>query len=423
MGVWDMTALTPATRLLSVILLAGAAAAAHGQTRAGMPAINRDQGAGIPAALPPASSGSAIGTRAAIPARSSGAAMGTRITMPQPSGGNLAAPSRLTMPGPRPISSTAIIPQQQDWRLKPQPAPGGSFTRPLLIPSAPATVASPSISPSARATFCPPQHAILITRPSSGLSGGSAAAIVSSASFVEASGFAAQGQFSDGRFRLAFHLGSPIGRHHDWCPRPPRTICPDVIYPIGFPWWYGNYGSPRIYGTSYGTYAAYDPSLVSTMATPTYEPMQEMVTPSSERELADAYLRAGDVRAAAKSYRAHLGQFPTDAGAMRGLALALLEASQFSDAAAMMSLAYHTDPGLVNRPVPEDVYAGGARELRDNLNRASVYANRVQTPSAWLMLAVLMQAEDRPIPARTVIDRAAAAGLDREIVEPFRSAL
>jgi hypothetical protein len=243
---------------------------------------------------------------------------------------------------------------------------------------------------------------------------------------VNGSGVTINGAYTDDNFKLAFHVGNPFSRQHDWCGDfngYPTYCYPPAYY--SFPAW-GSWYYPSYYdATAYSSYAGYTPAYAppAYQPPPSYQATPQPVTPSTERELGDTYLRAGDAKAAIKSYRAHLYANPTDAGAMRALALALIETSEFRDGAAMMSMAYTMDAALARSPVPLDAYAGGAAEMRENLTRVSLYANRVKTPSAWLSLAVLMQAEGRNALARTAIDKAQAAGLDRAVADHFRGAL
>jgi hypothetical protein len=104
------------------------------------------------------------------------------------------------------------------------------------------------------------------------------------------------------------------------------------------------------------------------------------------------------------------------------LALALIDANRVEEGIAAMRLAYERDPQLANIPVPQDVF-GPSDDLRRNLNRVSMFANRVNTASAWLALAVLMQTEGRPHPAARMLDRAEQAGLSAEVSSAVRAAL
>ena len=245
--------------------------------------------------------------------------------------------------------------------------------------------------------------------------------------FVNNSGVTINGKYTSDNFKLAFHVGSPFSHQHDWCNNfngYPAFCYPPVYY--SYPFWGGWSYYPEVYDSAaYSSYSGYAPAMSPAPAAPapTYQATPQPVTPSNDRELGDTYMQAGDTQAATKAYRQHLAAHPKDALAMRGLATALIEQSEFRDGAAMMSLAYNTDPSLSTAPLGPGVYSGGAAELRDNVTRVSLYANRVKTPSAWLTLAVLMQAEGRTAVARSAIDKAEAAGLDRAVADRFRSSL
>jgi len=80
-------------------------------------------------------------------------------------------------------------------------------------------------------------------------------------------------------------------------------------------------------------------------------------------------------------------------------------------------------PWLASVAVSPDVYRGGEDTFRKNLQRMSVYANRTQASSAWLALAVMMQAEGRNDQAKVMLDRARNAGLERAVADRMMAAL
>jgi hypothetical protein len=107
---------------------------------------------------------------------------------------------------------------------------------------------------------------------------------------------------------------------------------------------------------------------------------------------------------------------------MRLLAVALVETGQLSDGAATVALAYHTDPGLASKPIPPQIF-GSAERARDDVRRVSIYANRVKSGSAWLLVAVLMQAEGRESVARSMVQKARAAGLEAAVADRLLATL
>jgi len=240
------------------------------------------------------------------------------------------------------------------------------------------------------------------------------------------SGLSINGAFNDDNWRLRFHVGGPTGQLIPSYSLVPGDYGHVVYLPPwnrGANWWYNDY-SYADYGHRYpliqGVYP--EPSQPRA-AQPEYQAMTEAVTPSDNRELGDVYLMAGDAKAAATAYRAHLAENPDDAQAMRGLGLALLDLNQLTEAVAMVGMAYRASPELADSPVPVVAFGGTAREMRENLRRASLYANQTRSASAWLTLAVLMQAEGRSAVARTMLDRARAAGLDESVYRRMQSAL
>ena len=233
------------------------------------------------------------------------------------------------------------------------------------------------------------------------------------------SGLVVDGSFHDDNFNLGIHLGaSPvrIRHHHDDCFDP-------CDFPH-FPRFFGGFGFSDFYYPSYGRryssidggYYAIDPALAYQPPAPVEAAPTEPVDAVTDRELADLYLRAGDTREAIAMYRRHLERYPSDAEAMRSLGIALLADNDVKEGVAVIGMAYRTDPRLAADPIPRDLFES-ATELRRAVSKVSVYANRVETGSAWLALAALMQAEGRTGQARTMVERARAAGLEAEVTD------
>ena len=107
---------------------------------------------------------------------------------------------------------------------------------------------------------------------------------------------------------------------------------------------------------------------------------------------------------------------------MRLLALALLAGGKADEGVALMALAYEGDTSLALRSMDDGVL-GTPRALRDRLNRTVTYAGKVGSASAWLTVAVLMQAEGREETAQKMIDRAQAAGLNAQVAADMELAL
>ncbi len=126
---------------------------------------------------------------------------------------------------------------------------------------------------------------------------------------------------------------------------------------------------------------------------------------------------------AINEYREHLRQDNEDVTAMRDLALAMLEAGRLEDGAAMISLAYHTDPLLARTPIDFKAI-GFTRQRYDRLlGRVMAFANRTNSPSSWLAGMVLLQSNNKMSGATRVLLKAKRAGLDDEIADAFEREL
>lgn len=236
----------------------------------------------------------------------------------------------------------------------------------------------------------------------------------------DGSGLFVNGSFGGDQSRLHIHIGGPdlvhFHHHHD------HSIFAVAPFFAG-PWYNSGYGYSDPYGSGYGYYPM-DPSMYGAppMALPSQPPVTEHVTPSTQKELGATYLAAGDPRAAVSVLRTWARDHSTDAEAMRLLGLALVEAGEVQEGVSTISLAYHTDPALAASPIPAAVFVDAAR-AREDVRHASVYANRVNSGSAWLAVAVLMQAEGREVTARSMVERAKRAGLEPEIAETMLASL
>lgn len=151
---------------------------------------------------------------------------------------------------------------------------------------------------------------------------------------------------------------------------------------------------------------------------PVVDPEEGLAVP----ERAAKRLREGRPDDAIVLLRSHTEAHPEEMEAARTLAVALLDARRTKEGVAVMALVYERHPELARTPI--DAYAvGPRREMRDLLVRVVQYGHRVNSMSAWLTAAVLMQAEGRPDPALRMLDRADALGLDPELSKALRIAL
>jgi|GEM_PF-2918706 len=175
------------------------------------------------------------------------------------------------------------------------------------------------------------------------------------------------------------------------------------------------YGAPLVSG---GPYA------VPPVTTPTPEPRSTVPqAPPTALELAQEAMRLGMPEQATSVLRAHLTKNPDAADAQRVLAIALLEQNRFDDAVASMRQAYRADPNLANEPIDAAELGYSERSLRSLVTRTVTFANRVDSGSAWLTVAALMQAEGRAEQARTTLEKASKQGLEPEVLGAMKAAL
>ncbi|MBX3387893.1 MAG: tetratricopeptide repeat protein [Phycisphaeraceae bacterium] len=222
------------------------------------------------------------------------------------------------------------------------------------------------------------------------------------------------------------------------CPTPP------VVCPPGWNWWpwgwngwvvwngwnYAVYWNgypipPYVPGPFGGLTYLYDPNLLPG-ATQRAIAEQAMAAPAPAPSAYDygvAAFRDGQSDAAVKYLAEAVRKDKEDTGAMRVLALALLDTRQPDDAAAMMRRAYSLDPTLSNRDLDINALGLNAARRSSLINRSVEYANRIGSASSWLMVTVLMQADGRYELARRMLKRAADAGLEPDIANAMDAAL
>ena len=216
----------------------------------------------------------------------------------------------------------------------------------------------------------------------------------------------------DHRFGRTDHFRSVLGSRH-------FSISPFFFPYYGglYPYGYGRYDS--YYGAIDGSYYETVPS---TYSYPGPQAQPQPAEPLTDDELAARKLGAGHADDAIDLYRAFLRDNPDDAGAMRGLALALLADSRFKEGVAMMAMAYRTDPLLADEAIDALLFES-QKGLRSEVRRCVIHANRTGLASAWLTVAVLMQAEDRDDRALKMLERARDAGLDTVVADSLLRAL
>lgn len=134
--------------------------------------------------------------------------------------------------------------------------------------------------------------------------------------------------------------------------------------------------------------------------------------------------RAEIVDEAVGAYGMHLSEHPEDWFAMREMAVALLELGRVGDAIDLMYVAYSQNPEMGIFPISPVLFGEFSKKMLKNLVVRTVqHVNRKPSAAGWLVVGVLMQAEDRIELARKMIDRAEGLGLEAEIAEQFGDVL
>lgn len=192
--------------------------------------------------------------------------------------------------------------------------------------------------------------------------------------------------------------------------------CTCVLLPwYGYGWWGYSYRSRWYAAPQWGVWGPENRELeVQTQPEP---------EPPTAYETARAWMEAGEAEAAVSWYQAHLDENPTDLEAMREYAAALLEADRFADAVAMMGYVYDLAPGQANRAMDPGLWGGSPLRLRRSVVSAVRFAQRSPSGNAWLLVAVLMQAEGRDGVALRMVDRASDEGLDSAVADRMRARL
>lgn len=189
--------------------------------------------------------------------------------------------------------------------------------------------------------------------------------------------------------------------------------------PYSDPWW----DTPYPYGidgrVAYGVQPG---SRMTWPTTPTPPQPQPEPEPLTNVEQARFDFESGNLNKAIESYRAHLAEFPDEFGAAAELAVAMIANAREDDGVALLRLAYERDPNLAFEPVSKRV-SMSAKFWRDTVVRAVRHANRRDSGSCWLTVAVLMQAEGRPQVGLRMLERAEQRGLDRAVATPLSAAM
>lgn len=253
---------------------------------------------------------------------------------------------------------------------------------------------------------------------------------------VHRSGVGLRIGYSDDNFNLSLHAGSPYYSHYGHSLHR-RYVCEPVVYsPLygsvyDIRWRYPRTSYSSAYpNENWGTASTEVVYVGATSVAPTYEhpapaPQQQVPQASNipeDIQSAAASLRNGHTGQAIDTLRNYVALNDTDTLASRALAVALLRNGDTASGVALIGLVYERDPSLASKPIDGQFWLGNDRALRELVRDVSGYANQAGTPSGWLTLAVLMQAEGRDYHARQMLERAERAGLQTRVLGPMLQA-
>jgi hypothetical protein len=145
--------------------------------------------------------------------------------------------------------------------------------------------------------------------------------------------------------------------------------------------------------------------------------------PLSSTEAADQQFRTGQLASTVEAYKQHLSLHPEDDGTKVRLSLALLDAGEIADGMALLHLVYSTDPQFAATSFRDIAPAWPTARIRAAVRRSVDQANRSGSASAWMTVALLMEAEGRVALASQMIERAASNGLDPMIYAQIKGVI
>lgn len=143
----------------------------------------------------------------------------------------------------------------------------------------------------------------------------------------------------------------------------------------------------------------------------------------SSTEAADQQFRAGHLSSTVEGYKQHLSLHPEDNGTKVRLALALLDAGEIADGMALLHMVYSTDPQFAATSFRDIAPAWPTARVRAAVRRSVDQANRSGSASAWMTVALLMEAEGRVSLASQMIERAVANGLDPTVYAQIKGVI
>jgi hypothetical protein len=237
---------------------------------------------------------------------------------------------------------------------------------------------------------------------------------------ISGGGLVVDGRIVSGDWKVGFHLGGPTiidcdkddGHHHH-----------DHHWYRGIPWRYG-YGSWYRTGAIDGVYTQpvdYSLRMPQLTQPPAPPPQPERELTALER--AELLIAVEELGGAISAYRDHLAADPEDVQAMRALGVAMIEHGRMEDGVAMVALAYRTDPMLARTPLDLGALGLDGKRYDSLLARVLGFAKRIDSGSAHLVGAMLLQADGKVSGASRVLERSENAGLEGAIADAFRREL
>lgn len=244
------------------------------------------------------------------------------------------------------------------------------------------------------------------------------------------SGLTVNGVYSGDKWKVGFHLGTgPAGYVASNCG--PSYLPPVCSYPLwgwttAYGAYWGDYYPSSTYPVGPNTYGN-DPRLWKNPQPPaTTQPAAQppaTSSPPTPLELGKIALSQNEPKYAIEAFRRELKETGNEPTTMRFLAIALAEDKQFDDAASVMRAAYRLGPALASSPIELFGLGYSEREFRELTARCVHAANTKKTASSWLLVAALMQAENRIEPARRALEKASREGLEKDLSDALGAAL
>jgi len=173
------------------------------------------------------------------------------------------------------------------------------------------------------------------------------------------------------------------------------------------------------------------PYIVDAYVYPSYAPTviqlpQQAPPPPPEPtafERGQILFEAGVYDRAVDELREAVKEEPDDFTRQRLLGAALIGDGRMREGVAVLAYAYGQNPSLAQVPLRRAEFGSGAHAVRGFVREAVAHASRAQTGEAWLVVAVLMQAEGRDQVAQRMARRALQEGLDTEVYDSLNRVL